>query len=153
MKNNRIPKFLDYLRSQEAFHSGGVPTSKVETGQQWDFPNGWPPLQEMMITGLDNTGDPEASEMALELARRWIMNNYVAYNQSGSKIFEKYNVEQIGLPGGAGEYDVQEGFGWTNGVLLSLLDKYGDRVFSNDTVSGGRGIRPEWWEMFKFRLD
>ena len=26
-----------------------------------------------------------------------------------------------------GEYDVQAGFGWTNGVILDLLATYGDR--------------------------
>jgi hypothetical protein len=29
------------------------------------------------------------------------------------------------LSGGGGEYDVVVGFGWTNGVLLHFLDKYG----------------------------
>ena len=29
------------------------------------------------------------------------------------------------MSGGGGEYDVVVGFGWTNGVLLHFLDKYG----------------------------
>ena len=39
---------------------------------------------------------------------------------------------QIGVPGHAGEYIVQEGFGWTNGVILYLLSEYGDIVDSKD---------------------
>ena len=31
------------------------------------------------------------------------------------------------FPGG-GEYDVQLGFGWTNGIVLDFLNTYGDRL-------------------------
>ncbi|PIO60171.1 hypothetical protein TELCIR_18338 [Teladorsagia circumcincta] len=31
-------------------------------------------------------------------------------------------------PGHGGEYDVQDGFGWTNGVILDLLVTYNDRL-------------------------
>ncbi|VDN01881.1 unnamed protein product, partial [Onchocerca ochengi] len=31
-------------------------------------------------------------------------------------------------PGVGGEYDVQDGFGWTNGVILDLLVTYSDRM-------------------------
>jgi alpha,alpha-trehalase len=34
---------------------------------------------------------------------------------------EKYNVMDITLEAGGGEYALQDGFGWTNGVLLKLL--------------------------------
>jgi len=33
---------------------------------------------------------------------------------------EKYNVEDLSLDAGGGEYPVQDGFGWTNGVYLAL---------------------------------
>ncbi len=36
---------------------------------------------------------------------------------------EKYNVMDLNLQGGGGEYPVQDGFGWTNGVLLRLLSE------------------------------
>lgn len=29
----------------------GVPTSLRQSGQQWDYPNAWPPLQHMLIEG------------------------------------------------------------------------------------------------------
>ena len=47
---------------------------------------------------------------------------------------------QLGLPGGDGEYDVQEGFGWTNGVLLHFFDKYGQDVSSNDEVNSAQNL-------------
>ena len=34
------------------------------------------------------------------------------------QVFEKYHAVNVGYPGGGGEYIVQEGFGWTNGVVL-----------------------------------
>jgi alpha,alpha-trehalase len=44
------------------------------------------------------------------------------------KLVEKYRIRNIGgraLGGGGGEYPLQDGFGWTNGVTLKLLEKYG----------------------------
>lgn len=44
------------------------------------------------------------------------------------QFFEKYHAQLIGQPGGGGEYVVQDGFGWTNGVLLWMIKKYGDEI-------------------------
>ena len=33
----------------------------------------------------------------------------------------------VGAPGGGGEYECAEGFGWTNGVALIFLERYGWR--------------------------
>ena len=38
---------------------------------------------------------------------------------------EKYNVEFSGLAGTGGEYEAQDGFGWTNAVLVRLMQKLG----------------------------
>lgn len=35
---------------------------------------------------------------------------------------------KIATVGDGGEYDVQDGFGWTNGVALDLLQTYGHRL-------------------------
>ena len=43
-------------------------------------------------------------------------------------MFEKYDGSRIGRPGGGGEYDVQQGFGWTNGITLWVLNEFGDRL-------------------------
>ena len=96
---------------------GGLVTTLNNTGQQWDAPNGWPPLQWIAIVGLRNYG---LYQIADEIKKRWLKLNESVFNQTGS-MFEKYNVENINLPGGGGEYSLQDGFGWTNGVALALI--------------------------------
>ena len=44
----------------------------------------------------------------------------------GGAVYEKYSCQHAGQAGDGGEYNVQEGFGWTNGVTLSLLASYPD---------------------------
>ncbi len=41
---------------------------------------------------------------------------------SKQKLVEKYDVSSTGTGGGGGEYPLQDGFGWTNGVTLKMLD-------------------------------
>jgi alpha,alpha-trehalase len=98
---------------------GGLPSTLNETGQQWDAPNGWAPLQWLAITGLRNYGH---IELADEIKKRWIANNKRVF-QNTRKLVEKYNVNDLSLLAGGGEYPVQDGFGWTNGVLLQLLSE------------------------------
>lgn len=38
------------------------------------------------------------------------------------KLVEKYDVSTTGTGGGGGEYPLQDGFGWSNGVTLKMLD-------------------------------
>ena len=45
------------------------------------------------------------------------------YRQTG-KLVEKYDVIATNQPGGGGEYPTQDGFGWTNGVMLKLMALY-----------------------------
>lgn len=127
-----IDKVISYLKKIKVLnHVGGVPTSLVESGQQWDFPNAWAPLQHLVIMGLYNARSihHEAENLSLSLAEKWIRTNWQGYQQSiPNAMFEKYNVSIIGLPGGGGEYDVQLGFGWTNGVALRLLETFSDRL-------------------------
>ena len=139
----RIVPVIHYVESLKAFdYPGGVPTSMIKSGQQWDFSNAWPPLQEILITGLHNSGQDRAQKLAKGLAEKWMMNVYVSYVQSGKKMFEKYDVEQVGLPGGGGEYEVQEGFGWSNGVILHLLQQYQRMVSPDVTRSAATTANP-----------
>lgn len=100
---------------------GGVATTETNTNQQWDLPNGWAPLQWMTIWGLDRCGQ---KELAKDISDRWMKLNIDVYNRTG-KLMEKYNVQDTHLEAGGGEYPGQDGFGWTNGVLLALMKKYG----------------------------
>jgi alpha,alpha-trehalase len=101
--------------------AGGIVTTTIDTGQQWDAPNGWAPLQWIAVRGLARYGD---DALAHEIATRWIATVRRVYADTGT-MFEKYDVEHA-RPGGGGEYPVQDGFGWTNGVTRGLLRLYPD---------------------------
>ncbi len=105
----------------EFLKDGGLTTTLETTGQQWDAPNGWAPLQWMSVIGLENYGH---HTLATIIAKRWIQLNTDVYQRTG-KLMEKYNVVDTHLEAGGGEYTGQDGFGWTNGVLLALMKKYG----------------------------
>lgn len=104
---------------------GGVVTTTASTGQQWDSPNAWAPLQQMLIEGL--VGGPAqyqgGEELGKKIATAWLKTNLVAW-QKHHLMFEKYNADVIGGGGGGGEYIPQTGFGWTNGVALKLLSEF-----------------------------
>ncbi|QBA63147.1 trehalase family glycosidase [Muriicola soli] len=100
----------------EFLRDGGLVTTLENSGQQWDAPNGWAPLQYISVQGLLNYGYVDEAKMIME---RWLALNERVYNDTG-KMMEKYNVEDISLPSGGGEYETQDGFGWTNGVALSF---------------------------------
>ncbi|HEY9185772.1 MAG TPA: alpha,alpha-trehalase TreF [Salegentibacter sp.] len=95
---------------------GGLVSTPHHTGQQWDAPNGWAPLQYMSIEGLRNYGK---DQLASEIKQRWLNLNQNVY-QKTYKLLEKYNVEDLSKESGGGEYPTQDGFGWTNGVYQKL---------------------------------
>ena len=97
----------------------GLATTTAVTGQQWDAPNGWAPLQWLAIGGLRNYGE---ETLAGTIAQRWVAKNVEVYRGTG-KLVEKYDVTGSAA-GGGGEYPLQDGFGWTNGVLRRLLAIY-----------------------------
>jgi alpha,alpha-trehalase len=74
----------------------------------------------MTIQGLENY---RQSELARTIASRWVRLNSTVFKQTG-KLLEKYNVVNTTLEAGGGEYPLQDGFGWTNGVLLKLMNTY-----------------------------
>jgi alpha,alpha-trehalase len=106
--------------SRDLLKSGGIVTTPVVSGQQWDAPNGWPPLQWIGVSGLRRYS---ISPLAETLACRWMANVNRVYGESG-KLVEKYDVIATGRPGGGGEYPLQDGFGWTNGVMRKLMALY-----------------------------
>lgn len=133
--NESMDKVLDYFNKSGALEQpGGIPTSLVKSGQQWDFPNIWAPLVEMLVTSLQNTGKDRGKLMARDVADKFVKNAYQSFVDTEGTMFEKYNCEKVGGAGSGGEYSVQEGFGWTNGVVLSLLDMYGDVLQSTATM-------------------
>ena len=121
----------------------GLPTSlAMGSEQQWDKDNAWPPMIHMVIEGFRTTGDTILMKVAETMATSWLSNTYKSFLRTHA-MFEKYNVSLLNEDGAGsgGEYEVQviflkylfsvylqKGFGWTNGVILDLLDKYGHLV-------------------------
>lgn len=104
------------LLEEKFLRPGGLTTSLSHSGQQWDAPNGWAPLQWMAYRGLLNYG---YTHLAETIRLNWLAINEQTYASTG-KMMEKYNVENPDAPGGGGEYPNQDGFGWTNGVYLKM---------------------------------
>ena len=100
--------------------AGGIVTTPLSTGEQWDAPNGWAPLQWIGVSGLEHYGQRQLAET---IACRWLRSVRRVYDQSG-KLVEKYDVLDTQRAGGGGEYPLQDGFGWTNGVTRKLLTMY-----------------------------
>jgi alpha,alpha-trehalase len=137
--------------------AGAIAATNLISGQQWDEPNVWPPLQYILMQGLLNTPlEVSASDnaqtttdyiwtqdLALQLAQRYLDSLYCTWRVTGGStstvpklqgaqgngtIFEKYADESTNAAGGGGEYEVVEGFGWSNGVLIWAVDTFGEQL-------------------------
>jgi alpha,alpha-trehalase len=117
-------QILDSLQNSGLIQIGGVMSTDLQSGQQWDSPNTWAPHQSLTVEVLLQLNTPESIKLAETVALRWINTTYLGY-QSTRMMHEKYNALIPGAAGSGGEYPPQIGFGWTNGVTLELLSKYG----------------------------
>jgi len=95
---------------------GGLTTTPEKTGQQWDAPNGWAPLQWIAYQGLTNY---RVNDLAKQIKLNWTNANLKVYKKTG-KMTEKYDVLNKDAEASGGEYPNQDGFGWTNGVFLAM---------------------------------
>jgi len=120
----QLGRVVSSLKESGLIQIGGVLTTTAISSQQWDAPNAWPPLQLLLIEGLIATGLNDARLTAETLEKDWLATNYKAYNSSGY-MYEKYNAFEFGVGGGGGEYKPQQGFGWSNGVALVMLNRSG----------------------------
>ncbi|MFS3134258.1 alpha,alpha-trehalase TreF [Gluconacetobacter sacchari] len=130
-----VPLFLEAATPDQArmvaatvrarlLRAGGLVTTEQATGQQWDAPNGWAPEEWMAVMGLARYGQ---DDLAREIAARWMTRVVTTYRKSGV-LLEKYDVVNPAISplggAGGGEYPMQIGFGWTNGTLLDLMNRY-----------------------------
>jgi len=95
---------------------GGFVTTQNASGQQWDAPNGWPPLQWLGAQAVRAYG---REDIANDARNRWLALNRRTYRVTG-KMTEKYDVSDLSKRAGGGEYPTQDGFGWTNGVAQAM---------------------------------
>ncbi|KAL3981404.1 Trehalase family protein [Acanthocheilonema viteae] len=133
-------KVLHYLLGSGTLNfKGGIPVSLNNAShEQWDYPNGWPPLTHLFVESLRLSGDEKLVEIAEKAAWKFIRTAYNGMMKPKKGMpaacWEKYDIRyDDGRPGSGGEYPVQQGFGWTNGALLDLIYKYG--ISSQYTVS------------------
>ena len=117
--NEELAKLQAKTIGEKLLYPGGIITTPITSGQQWDAPNGWAPLQWLAVKGLEHYGE---QVLADDIKTRWIRVNEKVYQNTG-KMMEKYNVVDTTLLAGGGEYPTQDGFGWSNGVVLGLLSE------------------------------
>ncbi|CAD6186790.1 unnamed protein product [Caenorhabditis auriculariae] len=130
LNTGKSERLFGYMKTHGVFdYPSGIPTSMIKgSGEQWDFPNGWSPSNHMIIEGLRKNANPEMQDQGFQLASKWVLGNYRVFQETGH-MWEKYNVTgTYPQPGSGGEYNVQNGFGWTNGAILDLLVTYNDRL-------------------------
>jgi alpha,alpha-trehalase len=75
----------------------------------------------MVVVGLLDHGH---DALARDIAARFVALAQRVYRRTG-KLMEKYDVCDMSLDAGGGEYPVQDGFGWTNGVLRAFIERFG----------------------------
>ncbi|KAG9098452.1 hypothetical protein FRC06_006370 [Ceratobasidium sp. 370] len=191
-RQKNLMKAFSGVRDLLQMYPGPLPATLVETGQQWDFPNSWPPLQYFAIKALQNinetcvdgtkTADFHATTRPKEhlgkvdppgailntpsinyktspswrdvlvktVAMRYMNAAFCTWNNEGQlpddrveilmrdnavndknlykhpgNMFEKLKATSPVDAGGGGEYDVQTGFGWTNGVAIWIARQFG----------------------------
>ncbi|KAF1960552.1 trehalose [Byssothecium circinans] len=163
IKNDPSAMRRVYARIEELLENraGAIAASNLQTGQQWDEPNVWPPLEYIIIQGLLNTplesttaGNNQTTSdyiwtqnLALQLSQRYLDSTFCTWRVTGGStsetpqlqgsqgngtMFEKYSDESTNARGGGGEYTVVEGFGWTNGVLIWAADVFGEKLKTPD---------------------
>merc|ERR1712107_318723 len=116
-----VSTMLNSLESSGMLGVCGCTTTAVDSGgrTQWDAPNAWPPIQLMLIEGLDKVPDGVANALADRISDKWLQTNFQTWLETGF-MHEKYDAFQPGRSGCGGEYEPQVGFGWSNGVALAL---------------------------------
>jgi alpha,alpha-trehalase len=101
--------------------SGGLVDSTYESGQQWDAPFGWAPLELIALDGLRRYG---YNEDANRISEKFLSMVKQEYEKVGF-IVEKYDVVRRGTDSSSikfGYQSNQQGFGWTNAAYTRLLD-------------------------------
>lgn len=69
-------------------YPGGIPISEENSGQQWDFPNVWAPIQQLFISALLNMDKSDKGKgvyykHALNIAQRFLNSVYCGYEIFG----------------------------------------------------------------------
>lgn len=105
---------------------GGLMTSTYQSGNQWDAPFMWAPLQDIAVKGLRNYPQIPGSRTAARRISIKFINTVAQDFQARHSIFEKYDAlnsaDNVSKKIKYGYSSNEIGFGWTNGVFLELLN-------------------------------
>lgn len=95
----------------------------IEGNFQWGYPNGWPPMQRIMVDGLLRYG---YEEDALRIANKYVDLVEKCFEQTGN-FWEKYNVV-AGNVEVVDEYKMPAMLGWTFGVYYGFCKLLGKEI-------------------------
>jgi alpha,alpha-trehalase len=102
--------------------AGGLQTSTTTSGDQWDAPFGWAPLELIAVEGLRRYGYRAEAD---RISNKFLEMVLECYRNSGM-ILEKYDVvrrsAEVNREIRFGYHSNEAGFGWTNAVFTNLLD-------------------------------
>lgn len=82
VENEKVEAALKRVDNLLFKFPGGIPANEHMSGQQWDFPNVWAPIQQLSIDlflRLDNSQRGENYAKALNIAQRWINSTFCGY--------------------------------------------------------------------------
>ena len=118
-----IEGLLAGLEASGLLREHGVQCTCIQTGEQWDAPNAWPPLQDLLVDGLLRLKHESASLLARRVGTAWLASVRAGFEKSGA-CFEKYDAGRSSHRGAGGEYAPQDGFGWTNGAAMVMAGRF-----------------------------
>jgi len=130
---SRVMKNLDKFE-----RAGGLQTSTYISGNQWDSPFGWAPLQLIAVEGMRKYGfEADAERISMKfltmVQREFLRQGYIV---------EKYDVVKAGTEVSGeirfGYSANQAGFGWTNAAFTSLYDELKPEDQHKLVSAGGR---------------
>uniref|UniRef100_A0A915J431 Trehalase n=1 Tax=Romanomermis culicivorax TaxID=13658 RepID=A0A915J431_ROMCU len=101
-------RVYEYMKAMGAFNSTkGIPTSFINSEQQWDAANSWPPMVHMIIEGFRTSKNTFLQTFAQKLAAQWLRANYKVFVETNA-MYEKYDCSSGSTSAGSGgEYEVQ----------------------------------------------
>ncbi|MGG6298242.1 trehalase family glycosidase [Leptolyngbya sp. AN02str] len=113
----RLVENLDILEAP-----GGILGSAYVTGNQWDAPFGWAPLNYIAVQGLYRYGYRTEGD---RIAQKFLSMAIAEFERTGTLV-EKYDVmrrsSQVSDEIKFGYSSNEVGFGWTNAIILEFLN-------------------------------
>ena len=103
--------------------AGGLQTSTYHSGDQWDAPFGWAPLQWIAVQALRRYGYQAEADRVSKQFLTLVLREY----EKHGALEEKYDVVHLRIDLGHsilfGYHTNEAGFGWTNAVFTALYDQ------------------------------